>query len=193
MTTPTRTALLDAACQLFYQNGIHGTSIDSILEQAGVARQSLYQHFTSKDGLIAEFLKLRDERWRAAMRERMARASTPRAQLLAAFDYLAEWFAEPNFRGCAFINTAVEYSDARHPYHLAAAEHKRLMAEDLHLICQQASLRDTPEVAAQLALLMEGAIVTEFIAPGSHAAERARRMAATLLQLHSLPSQETTR
>ena len=65
--SPTREALLEAACVLFYQRGIHATSVDAILEKAGVARQSLYFHFTSKDGLIAEFLKVRDERWRGAM------------------------------------------------------------------------------------------------------------------------------
>lgn len=179
--SPTRAALLEAACMLFYQQGIRATSIDAILEKAGVARQSLYQHFSSKDGLVAEFLILRDERWRNKMQRYIAAADSPKDKLLAIFDFLADWFHEPGFRGCAFINTASEYADAQHPFRTIAAHHKRLVVEDILALCREANLPQPEIIAQQLALLIEGAIVTEQITPNSHAAHQARLMATVLL------------
>lgn len=180
--SPTRTALLEAACTLFYRQGIHATSVDAILEKAGVARQSLYLHFASKDGLIAEFLKLRDERWRGAMQRHIASSENPCDKLLAIFDFLAAWFAEPDFHGCAFINTAVEYADPQHPFHQLSAHHKALVREDIRTLCHEAGIAETDIVAGHLALLMEGAIVTEQVSPGSQAAHQARKIAEMLLE-----------
>ena len=180
--SPTRDALLDAACTLFYQQGIRATSIDAILEKAGVARQSLYLHFESKDGLIAEFLRVRDERWRGWMRSHVAKAgNNPHYKLLAIFGFLADWFAEPGFHGCAFINTAVEYTDPQHPFRTLASHHKRLVQEDILALCQEAAIPEPQVMARHLALLMEGAIVTEQVTPGSQAAQQAQQIAAILL------------
>ena len=179
--SPTREALLEAACALFYQRGIHATSVDAILEKAGVARQSLYLHFVSKDGLIAEFLKVRDERWRGAMQRHIAGAEGPRNKLLAIFDFLAAWFAEPDFHGCAFINTAAEYADPQHPFHLLSAQHKALVREEILALCREAGLSEAEILAGHIALLIEGAIVTAQVTPGRHAARQAQQIAEILI------------
>lgn len=180
-SSTTRDALVEAACTLFYQQGIHATSVDTILEKAGVARQSLYLHFASKDGLIGEFLRVRDERWRAAMQRYIAPADGPGEKLLAIFDFLAAWFAEPNFCGCAFINTAAEYADPQHPFHRLAAQHKALVRNEILALCQAAGVAEAEPLSSEIALLMEGAIVTEQVTPGSDAARRAKKIAEILI------------
>lgn len=180
--SPTRAAILDAACNLFYRQGIHATSIDAILEKAGVARQSLYLHFASKDGLIAEFLQVRDERWRGWMQAHVARAGDdPCHRLLSIFDFLAAWFSEPGYHGCAFINTAVEFTDPQHPFRELAARHKQLVKQDILALCREANLPRPELLAEQLALLMEGAIVTEQVTPGGQAARQAKQIASILI------------
>jgi AcrR family transcriptional regulator len=185
-TSPTRSALLEAACTLFYQQGIRATSIDAILEKAGVARQSLYLHFRSKDGLIAEFLNLRDQRWRHWLQRHLDQAPPkPEAKLLALFDFLAAWFADADFHGCAFINVAAEYTDPQHPFRTLAARHKELVLDDIRALCAQLPITTADQLALQLALLMEGAIVTEQVTPGNHAAQSAKQIAAILLTHHT--------
>ena len=180
--SPTREALLEAACKLFYKNGIHATSVDAILERAGAARQSLYLHFSSKDGLVAEFLKARDESWRSRMQQFIsAKTSDPREQVLAIFDFLAIWFTESDFCGCAFINTSVEYADPAHPFHQLSARHKELVQAEILYLCRRAGLSQPEQLAPQLALLMEGAIVTEQVSRGGKAAMEAKRIAEVLL------------
>lgn len=182
----TRDALIEAACTLFYQQGIRGTSIDAILEKAGVARQSLYLHFGSKDGLVTEFLILRDQRWRQRMQGHINQAAPePRAKMLALFDFLDAWFADPDFHGCAFINTAAEYSDPQHPFRSLATRHKELVLEDILTLCKQMEIATAETLAPQLALLMEGAIVTAQVTPGSDAAQQAKQIADILLNHHT--------
>jgi AcrR family transcriptional regulator len=61
-----RERLLAAADELFYEEGIHTVGIDRIIEQAGVAKATLYSLFGSKDGLIRAYLQARLERRVAA-------------------------------------------------------------------------------------------------------------------------------
>lgn len=178
-----RAALLEAAHHLFYRQGLRATSIEELLEEAGVARQTLYLHFSTKEGLIAEYLSQRDAQWRSNMRNHVsAHAKTPQAQLLTVFDYLAHWFSEPAFHGCAFTNAAIEYADPQHPFHVIAAEHKRQMQTYLEELCRAAQLPTPEALARQLLLLLDGAIVTAQIFPGPRAAIEARQIAALLLQ-----------
>lgn len=180
--TPAKDALLEAACQLFYTQGIRGTSVEAILERAGVARQSLYQHFESKDGLVAAFLRVRDERWCGWMNDFVEQASNdPRERVLAIYDFLADWFAQSDFSGCAFINTAAEYGNPAHPFHILASQHKARVLGDIERLCRAAKLPKAKALARQLALLMEGAIVTEQVTPRSGAAAEARGIAEFLL------------
>jgi hypothetical protein len=72
---------------------------------AGVSLERLYQLYPSKEHLVAADPDARDERWRGPLADHVAaNGGSPREQLLAAFDWLGLWFAEPDFRGCAFIN-----------------------------------------------------------------------------------------
>ncbi|NET11247.1 MAG: helix-turn-helix transcriptional regulator, partial [Symploca sp. SIO2B6] len=116
---PVRDRILAAASRLFYQEGIQNVGVDRIISESGVAKMSLYNHFKSKDALIAAWLKQRDEEWCTWFHARMDALSTgidvEGSQLIAAqrrlliiFDVLYEWFEQPNFRGCAFINSTVE-------------------------------------------------------------------------------------
>ena len=103
-----RDRLLDAADELFYEEGVHTVGIDRVIERAGVAKASLYNVFGSKDELIRAYLERRHERRRARIDRALARYETPRDQLLAVFDALDEALAEPGFRGCAFVNASAE-------------------------------------------------------------------------------------
>lgn len=44
--------ILDAACQLFLENGYH-VSMDAVAQLAGVSKQTVYAHFRNKDALFA--------------------------------------------------------------------------------------------------------------------------------------------
>src|SRR5882762_1145057 len=102
-----RDRLLDAAERLIYRDGINGSGVDTILADASVARMSLYNQFGNKDGLVLAALDRRDRRWMAWYEARVtALAPASQDRVLALFDALGDWFRQPDFHGCAFINAA---------------------------------------------------------------------------------------
>jgi AcrR family transcriptional regulator len=182
MASTRRDHLVDTASRLFQRHGYHATGIDRILAEAGVAKMTLYNHFKSKDELILAALRRRDERFRNTfMRDVERRAKTPRGRLAACFDALAEWFTEPAFSGCSFINAAAEFAAPDDPIHAACAEHKRLTLVYVRGLAEQAGAADPQGLADGLTLLMEGAIVMAHVAGDPQAAQKAKRAAEVLL------------
>ena len=55
--------LLAATERLIYAGGICATGMDAIVKSSGVARKTIYRYFRTKDELVAEALRKRDERW----------------------------------------------------------------------------------------------------------------------------------
>lgn len=177
-----RERILDAASSAFYRQGIRAVGVDAVIADAGVAKATLYRHFPSKDALVLAFLERRDRRWRAWFEEAVERlAPDPSDRPLAVFDALAEWFRSDDFRGCAFINAAVEITDPAHPARAAVRDHERLLAEHLVRLCRETDLADPSGCAAALLLLVEGAIVCALVEESPQPAARARAAARRLL------------
>jgi AcrR family transcriptional regulator len=176
--------VLLAAERLYYARGIRAVGLDEVRAEAGVSLKRLYQLYPSKEHLVAAYLDDRDERWRGRLRAYVDRhASEPRERLLAVFDWLELWFAEPDFRGCAFVNAFGEVG-AGSPRVLAAVQRHKVAFRDYLLDLAHAYPAADPEVLAdELLLLAEGAMTSAAILPEPRppVAERARRAAAALL------------
>lgn len=169
---PAYARLITAAEALFLERGFRATGIDAILAEAGAAKQTLYNHFGSKDGLIAAVLRLKSRKVIAWL----SRAGT----IDDLFVLLAGWFAGKNFRGCLFARAALEFPDPNHPAHRAAAAHTRKVFQLLERLCGGG--RALPCPAEHLLLLTEGATaVAAKTGAGKAAATRARAAAKTLL------------
>ena len=180
-----RDQIVDEALRLFYRHGFNATGVDKIIASAGVSKKTLYSHFRSKDELILATLRKRDELFRnKMMRETERRAVDPRGRLLALFDFLQDWFREEDFSGCMFINAAAEFSAQDNPSHMLAAEHKRLVTDYIRELAQQAGARDPLELAQQINLLIEGAIVYAHVIGDNQASARAREMAEVFISRH---------
>ncbi|MEY2229394.1 TetR/AcrR family transcriptional regulator [Streptomyces sp. BF23-19] len=167
-----RTRLLDAAEELFYRHGIQAVGMDRIRTQSGVPLKRLYRVFPAKDSLVAAYLERRDRRWLDSLRTAALAPAQPRARVLAVFDWLADWFTEPDFRGCAFLNAYGELG-------AAAPEIVRIHKVELHALL--ADLTADPALADRLLILTEGATAVAALSPGPEPARRAREIAELLL------------
>jgi AcrR family transcriptional regulator len=72
-------------------------------------------------------------------------------------DVMAEWFADPVFRGCAFINSVVEVGTSVAGASEIAREHKREMVEVIAGLLPDGPQRTA--IAQAAALGVDGAIV----------------------------------
>ena len=177
-----RDRILAAASKLFYKEGVQNVGIDRIIAESGVAKMSLYNHFKSKDALIAACLQQLDERWETWFQAQVeARSTQPRDRLLAIFDVLQEWYEQPDFRGCAFINSAVELVDREHPGYQVSMRHQQVISNYLLSLVKAAELSNPELLAQQLAILINGATVVAMMQNRSEPAIQAKQAAAVLI------------
>ncbi len=96
--------ILETAYKLFYTQGYNMTGINQILEEAKVAKASLYQHFGSKEELGVEYIKKVREDWFKAFDTHLSKKENPKQRIITAFDFLEINMVINNFKGCRFIN-----------------------------------------------------------------------------------------
>jgi AcrR family transcriptional regulator len=180
--TETMDKLLAATERLIYAGGICATGMDAIVKASGVARKTIYRYFRTKDDLVAEALRKRDERWMHWFISTSNKADTPAERLLATFDALEEWFFTPDFRGCAFINAAGEIGDASTPIRAVAKEHKVKLRHFLRELAEEYGADDPDELATEFLILIDGAITVALVMGNKKAARDAKKLARKLLR-----------
>lgn len=171
-----RDALLDAAERLFYERGVQAVGMDQVRAACGLPLKRIYRFFPAKEDLVVAMLRRRDVRWRGSLAAYVHRTVEPRGRVLAVFDWLAEWFAEPGFRGCAWINAFGELGSASAPVLAEVRSHKRAFHEQVAVWTAAAGLAAEP-----VCLLAEGAMVMAGITGGPAPARQARAAAEALL------------
>ena len=182
-----RRRLLDAADDLFYNEGIHTVGIDRIIARAGVAKGSLYYSFAGKDELVQEYLTHRHHRWAERIAAGIEAHADPRARILAVYDLLGTLFAQPDYRGCAFMNATAEA--APDSVEAQAATTFRAWVHNLFLdLATATDVADPQQLAETLVLLYDGAVATAQMDKAPQAARTAGRIAELILHSARHPS-----
>lgn len=173
--------LLDTTERLIYAGGIGATGMDQIVKVSGVARKTIYRHFKTKDELVAEALRKRDERWMNWFITESEKGGTPPGKLLATFDALEQWFFTPDFRGCAFINAAGEIGDPADPIRAVSKLHKVKLHDYLLQLTKEYGVADPEELAYEFLMLIDGAITVALVMNDRNAARKGKQLARKLL------------
>ena len=175
-------ALLGATSELTYAGGITGTGVDAIAARAGVTKRTLYQHFGSKDRLVAEALSDRSRRALHNLEANARRGSeeTGEPVILAFFDVIENALRTKTTAGCAFINASLEINRPGHPVREAALAHLRAREELVRQLLVEAGVEDA-DLAAQVTVLVDGAYAVGGSRRDPAAARHAKAAAATLL------------
>jgi AcrR family transcriptional regulator len=126
-----RERILATAYELFTRRGVNDVGVDEVVENAAVAKTTLYRHFPSKEDLVLAFLEERERLWKTEVIDRNPRSRTddPEFQILAIFQELDDWFhRRADYEACSFMKVLLE-----------------------------AGLRDTTSLARELNILIRGA------------------------------------
>jgi AcrR family transcriptional regulator len=187
--TPARERILAAAYELFSQRGIQAVGIDAIVERSGVARQTLYRQFGSKQDLVLAFLERRETVWTKGWLQGQVerRTSDPAARLMAIFEVFDEWFHTPGFEGCSFINVMLEHGEGSDPIRQASTAYLTGIREFLEDLARAAQVDDPEDFARKWHILMKGSIVAAGEGDAK-AARRAQQIGGLLLREQAQPS-----
>jgi AcrR family transcriptional regulator len=183
---PPRERILAAAAELFYRQGIRAVGVDAIAEAAGTNKMTLYRHFSSKDELVAEYLrqktKIADACWERLEQRHPGDAL---AQLRAWLKDMADQVESRDARGCPVANAAVELAEKDHPVRRVVEELKGAQRKRLVALCRSAGLSEPDMLADELHLLLEGARVTAQSVGPKGLGARLRRMGDALIAAHT--------
>src|ERR687885_366140 len=86
-----RTAILDAALEVFSRHGYNGASIDEIAGAAGISKALIYEHFPSKKDLHVSLLERHVQEIFDRLAESAATSEPGEVRLRAGVDAFLEW------------------------------------------------------------------------------------------------------
>jgi len=166
--------ILETADRLFYGQGIRAVGVDTIADEIGISKRTLYNYFPSKDELIVAYLSRR-------LQPAPPSDLPPLQQILGNFDRLERTFASGVFRGCPFVNAVAELKEPAHATNkiaFAFKEQRRTWFRDLLV---RLGVDDADTLALQLQLLVDGAIAAALVRGDPKVAGTARKAACVLL------------
>lgn len=178
-----RQRILTTASDLFYRRGVRAVGIDEVIARAEVAKASLYHHFGTKDDLIAAFLEREDgvfwAQWDAVVKDAFPDAKKELERIL---EWIGKRIARPGYRGCPQLNVAAELADPAHPARVVARRHKGRMRERLTDLSTRLRADDPELLAAQLALVIDGAFSASALQPSENSAPAFKGAIRTLVR-----------
>lgn len=164
--------ILDTATELFYKRGVNSTGIDLIIAEAGIAKATLYNNFSSKEELVARYL----EQLRLDFMAGLERAVEARGRTLAIpFDLLEESVIGGEFYGCPFTNALTELPESQ----LVRSEVTKYRDAVQDYFAQLAPR----EIIPQLMLVYDGAFTSCKLDPDRKRVMTARKLAQKLVEL----------
>ncbi len=179
--TPAGERILRSASELFYARGIQAIGVDAIARAASVTKKTIYDCFGSKDALIERYLTARAGRWHRWLDDAVDAEQDAAERLLGAFDALDSWMRREGGHGCAFVNACAELTASEHPGRLVSQREKAWMLGFFQTLAREAGARQPDDLARQLFMLHEGAIVAYAITADDTACATARDAAAALI------------
>src|SRR5262245_16244998 len=127
MPTKTRQRLLESALWRFYRDGFANVGLDQILDEVGISKTAFYKHFESKDDLMVAVLDEHTDHMIREFREMVDRhgGTDPLERLRATFHVVEHYAGIDGFKGCIFVNAAMEFPLPHEPAHRAALRNKQ--------------------------------------------------------------------
>ncbi len=166
--------ILETADRLFYREGIRVVGVDTVADEIGISKRTLYNYFPSKDDLIVAYLSRR-------LRPIEECSLPPAEQILDDFDRLERAMRRDGYRGCPFVNAVAELADPTHAAHQIAVAHKEKRRTLFRKLLIQLEVANPDSLAIQLMILGEGAVAQALVHGDPKMARAAREAARVLL------------
>lgn len=185
---PTRLRLLEAASVLVAEESLANLSIENIADKAGVSRRTFFQHFPSKDHLLAAVVDYsrptyldRYKTWA----DKSGPDATIDQRITNIFEGITGAAHNPNWKGCCFIRMAAELGSLQgHPVHLLVAAANEDMERWLASELRQEHYDEPEALARQLVVLINGLLMIQLVTHSTAYGEDIGGLVRNLLDGH---------
>lgn len=163
----TRARLLDAACAVVAEESLSDLNIEHISDRAGVSRRTFFDHFPSKDHLLAEVV----EHMRPTYLDRYRTWSDSCGPLATVEDRLQKIFEcitnaafNPNWKGSCFIRVSAELGkQTGHPVHAVVTEANHDMEKWFDAELRKGGYMESDSLARQLVVMINGLLMLQLL------------------------------
>lgn len=173
-----RDSVLETASRLFYQQGYVNTGINQIIEESGVVKSSMYQTFRSKEDILMAYLETAGATTDEALRNAAHKYTNPREKILGIFDYLKELMQQETYNGCNFLNIISEIPQDQVKVRKQIKKQKDGVRKLFRTLLSPIGKE---ELADDLYLLFDGALISNKVYKQVWGLERAKSIAKLLL------------
>jgi len=153
--------ILDTAERLFYKQGYHNTGTNQVIEEADIAKASLYKHFETKDDLMLAYVQRLHQQWFERFEGQINKVTGRKEKLLAIFDYYVERQQFREYGGCPFIkaNSEAGMADPRVQEEITNAKLRlKNFIKQLVMASGHKKILSDKELAETIFLLTEGGV-----------------------------------
>jgi len=178
--------IMETADRLFYEQGYNLTGINQIIEEAGISKPSLYNHFSSKSELLLAYLDRIYDRWFDGLEEFSKDITDPFDRLIAIFDYRIGRQIKSNYGGCHWNKISAEMpKDEIDVLERTAKFKNNLKAHVFELVKQMNRPKDRllndDELAETVFLQLEGGLILTYITKSHQSLENAKEIVRKLV------------
>ena len=182
-----REHLINISLNLFNQYGYHGVGIDLILKDAKVSKKTMYKYFRSKQELIVAVLEKQDSLLRSQLINEVDDSEkVALAYLEKVFHVFGSLMKDNNFYGCMFVSAVSEYPEVTSPIRDISQQFKASLHDYILDLCKKSQLKTPQLVAAELSMLIDGAVAIAQVTPNTDASGTLQRAANNIIAFYKL-------
>jgi len=183
-TLNVRERIIKTASILFYENGYTQTGINQIIEEANIAKTSLYYYFESKEDIAVVYLQRKHVLWMSQLAYCSIGKKNTKEIILEVFKYMDTWSKEVEYRGCSWQNIFTELPMDHHKIReqvLLSKNQMRKWLRDTIKEDEQYNTKEANEIGDQILVLMEGSYILSQIQKKAWPIKNAKKVCARLL------------
>jgi TetR/AcrR family transcriptional regulator, repressor for uid operon len=177
-----RQQILDAALTCFDRAGFHGSSMQDVVDEAGLSTGAVYRYFPSKEDIITAVAEQRHAK-EAALIDEALQIEDPRAALHRLADLYFTWLIDPDEQRRRRVGVQI-WAEAVHNSRLraavrAGADQRRLLAGLLDRARRQGLLDPEVDVEAMTRVylaLLQGFVIQQAWQPDLEVAPYLRQL-----------------
>ncbi|MDX6153190.1 MULTISPECIES: TetR/AcrR family transcriptional regulator [Marinococcus] len=172
-------ALLTVSERLFYEHGFRGVGLKQIIQEADVATMTLYNHFSSKEHLVEEVLKQREERYWSYL-DNFVRDENDHPFITVVKAH-GTWLKEESYKGDMFLRAIEDYAGTDNSIESIARSHKEKLLQYLQQSAVRLGEENHNDFAHYFTLLLEGTTSMTTLIGAEQATEYSLAMAKKIV------------
>ncbi|CAA7195283.1 TetR/AcrR family transcriptional regulator [Chryseobacterium potabilaquae] len=176
--------ILDTADRLFYSQGYSNTGINQIIDEADIAKASLYKHFETKADLLVAYVQRTHQLWFTRLETAVNKVSDPKEKVLAIFDHHIQRQEIRQFGGCPFIK-ANDEAGTDDPRFLAEIQATKIHSKEFIKTLVEKSghkkILSDEELVETIYVMLEGSIVTASVFKRADEIQSAKKIIEKLI------------